>query len=47
MVMPNNKDPELARLETYEEVAFVYQRIEWTWIDGGLVAADDWESPIA
>jgi type VI secretion system secreted protein Hcp len=47
MVMPNNKDPNLTKLETYEEVTFVYQRIEWTWVEGGLVAVDDWESPIA
>ena len=42
MTMPNNKRSDLAGLETYEEVEFVYQRIEWTWVDGGLVAADDW-----
>lgn len=47
MTMPNNRDPELTRLETYEEIAFVYQRIEWTWIDGGLVTADDWLAEIA
>jgi len=29
-VMPNNKHPELMRLETYEEVAFTYQKITWT-----------------
>ena len=29
---------DLAGLETYEEVEFVYQKIEWTWVDGGLVA---------
>lgn len=42
MTMPNNKQADLAGLETYEEVEFVYQKIEWTWVDGGLVAADDW-----
>jgi type VI secretion system secreted protein Hcp len=41
MLMPNNKDPDLARFETFEEIAFTYSRIEWTWTDGGLVAADD------
>jgi type VI secretion system secreted protein Hcp len=44
--MPNNKNPELIRYETYEEVAFTYQKIEWTWTDGGLTAMDDWESPV-
>jgi type VI secretion system secreted protein Hcp len=42
MQMPNNTHADLARLETFEEVTFVYQRIEWTWTDGGLVGADDW-----
>ncbi len=30
----------------YEEVAFTYQKIEWTWMDGGITAMDDWESPV-
>ena len=47
MQMPNIKDPDLARLETFEEVAFTYQKIEWTWTDGGITAMDDWESPVA
>ncbi len=42
--MPSNQDPDLARLAEYEEVAFVYQRIEWTWVDGGITAADDWNA---
>ncbi len=41
MQMANNKDPELMKLETFEEVAFVYQKIEWTWTDGGITAVDD------
>jgi type VI secretion system secreted protein Hcp len=41
MQMPNNRDVELTNRETYEEVSFVYSKIEWTWVDGGLVAADD------
>ncbi|MGH2720602.1 MAG: Hcp family type VI secretion system effector [Actinomycetota bacterium] len=45
--MPNNRDPELMKLETYEEIAFTYQRIEWTWVDGGITASDDWESTVA
>ena len=44
MQMPNIKDPDLTRFETFEEVAFVYQKIEWTWLDGGITAVDDWES---
>jgi type VI secretion system secreted protein Hcp len=40
--MPNDKDPDLARLSEYEEVAFVYERIEWLWVQGGLKAGDQW-----
>jgi type VI secretion system secreted protein Hcp len=28
-----------------EEIAFTYQKIEWTWADGGITAMDDWETP--
>jgi type VI secretion system secreted protein Hcp len=45
--MPNNKHPDLARFETFEDVAFTYQSIEWTWTDGGLTASDDWEAPVS
>ncbi len=30
-----------------EEVTFTYQKIEWLWVDGGITAMDDWESPVA
>ena len=43
--MANVKSPKLSRFNEYEEVAFTYQKIEWTWSDGGLMAADDWETP--
>ena len=45
--MANNKHPELMRFAEYEEVAFTYQKIEWTWNDGGITATDDWEKPIS
>jgi type VI secretion system secreted protein Hcp len=41
-VMPNNRDPELAKRATYEEIAFTYRKITWTWVDGGITASDDW-----
>ncbi|MBI4954207.1 MAG: type VI secretion system tube protein Hcp [Myxococcales bacterium] len=44
--MLNNKNPELTRYAEYEEVAFTYQKIEWTWMDGGITALDDWEAPV-
>jgi type VI secretion system secreted protein Hcp len=44
--MANNKHPDLMKFAEYEEIAFTYQKIEWCWIDGGITAMDDWESPI-
>jgi type VI secretion system secreted protein Hcp len=29
------------------EISFTYQKIEWTWTDGGITANDDWEAPLA
>ena len=26
---------------------FTYQKIEWTWVDGGITASDDWEAPVS
>jgi type VI secretion system secreted protein Hcp len=40
--MPNNKVPELMSRKEYEEIAFCYQKIIWTWQDGGITAEDDW-----
>ena len=45
LVKPNTFDPTLNKMPDYEEVAFTYQKIEWTWTDGGVTAMDDWESP--
>ena len=45
--MANNKHPELMKFAEYEEIAFTYQKIEWTWTDGGITAEDDWEAPVA
>ena len=28
-----------------EEITFTYQKISWTWVDGGVTAQDDWASP--
>jgi type VI secretion system secreted protein Hcp len=44
--MANNKHQDLMKFAEYEEVAFTYQKIEWTWVDGGITAMDDWESPV-
>ncbi|CAN5755567.1 Hcp family type VI secretion system effector [soil metagenome] len=43
--MPDNQDPERAKLPLQEEIFFTYQKIEWLWTDGGISAQDDWQSP--
>ena len=32
--------------EIREHVSFVYQKIIWTWVDGGITSEDDWETPV-
>ena len=29
-----------------ESWSFTYQKIEWTWVDGGITASDDWEATV-
>jgi type VI secretion system secreted protein Hcp len=41
--MANIRHPDLVKFPEYEEVAMTYQKIEWTWNDGGITAMDDWE----
>ncbi|MEO5685246.1 MAG: type VI secretion system tube protein TssD [Chitinophagaceae bacterium] len=43
-IMPNNKIPELVKLNEYEELEFIYETIEWTWTDGGITATDTWQA---
>lgn len=44
--MLNNKYPENMQFAEREHVAFAYQKITWTWTDGGITAEDDWEAPV-
>jgi type VI secretion system secreted protein Hcp len=44
--MLDNEIPANASLPMREEVAFTYQKIQWTWTDGGITASDDWQSPL-
>jgi type VI secretion system secreted protein Hcp len=30
-----------------ETIEFTYQKITWTWLDGGITAEDDWEAPVS
>ncbi len=46
LVMPNTFDPSNVSVPEYEEVSFTYQKIEWTWNDGGVTAMDDWQTPV-
>lgn len=43
MRLLNVKHPRHSKMPELEEVSFAYQRIEWTWVDGGITADDDWE----
>ena len=45
--MANIRHPDLVKFNEWEEIAMTYQKIEWTWNDGGITAGDDWESPTA
>ncbi len=42
--MDENLAPAEATLPLLEEVTFTYQKIQWTWTDGGITATDDWSS---
>jgi type VI secretion system secreted protein Hcp len=44
--MPDNLDPDKAKLPLLEEVTFTYQKIQWVWTDGGITAQDDWQGPL-
>ena len=40
--LPNRDDPSQQKLPLHEVVEFTYQKIEWTWKEGGATAMDDW-----
>lgn len=42
-VMPNIMHPDTLKSPETIEVSFTYQKIEWTWKDGGITASDDWK----
>ena len=44
--MANNKHPDLMKFELYEEIAFTYDKIVWTWKDGGIEHEDAWSAPV-
>jgi len=44
--MLNDKNPDLMKYAEYEEIAFTYQKITWTILDGGITSTDDWEAQV-
>jgi type VI secretion system Hcp family effector len=38
--LPHIADPALTRLSPCDEVSFIYQKIEWQWLAGGITATD-------
>ena len=40
--MANIRHPDLVKFTEYEEVSMTYEKVEWTWNDGGITAIDDW-----
>jgi type VI secretion system secreted protein Hcp len=44
---PNTLDPASRNYGDMEEVSFVYQKIIWTYEQGGITAEDDWQTPVA
>jgi type VI secretion system secreted protein Hcp len=40
--MANIRHPDLVKFTEYEEIACTYEKIEWTWNDGGITAIDSW-----
>ena len=44
--MPRSKETDLMGPTEYEEIAFTYQKIIWTWIDGAITAQDDWAANV-
>lgn len=44
--MLDNQDPAKQNLALREEITFTYQKITWTWVDGGITAQDDWAAAL-
>lgn len=42
--MYNIRDPNLVKFTESEDISCTYQKIEWTWTEGGITADDDWEA---
>jgi type VI secretion system secreted protein Hcp len=40
--LPDTSVPQNAQMPLRENISLSYQKIQWTWIDGGITASDDW-----
>jgi type VI secretion system secreted protein Hcp len=45
--MADNEIATNASLPVREEISFTYQKITWTWTQGGITATDDWSAPVS
>ena len=41
--MANIRNPDLVKNPETIDISFTYQKIEWIWKDGGIIATDDWK----
>ena len=41
---PEATKPETKSLPETEEISFTYQKIQWTWAEGNVMVADDWQA---
>jgi len=44
--MNENEIAANASLPLLEELTLTYQKIQWTWNEGGITAMDDWQAPV-
>ena len=40
--MSLNKIEPGTKLPVLEDISFIYEKIKWTWFDGGITTVDDW-----
>ena len=40
--MSLNKIEPGTKLPVLEDISFIYEKIKWTWVDGGITTVDDW-----
>jgi type VI secretion system secreted protein Hcp len=45
--MSDNEIATNTSLPVREEISFTYQKITWTWTQGGITATDDWSAPVS